>query len=416
MKLDLVSRSLSGAMLVLAGLAGTAGFAGTALAADTPRNVRVLVVLRVLERPGHISIGGTQDDSGDHHGFGGTTPLGRTYVDMLIKRRAALNNQFLTTIDGFDRDTAMTEGLKRAFARRSAMFEITTTADREKFLDGASSVKPMAAARDAGYDFVVTLCDDFMGLSVNDEIDAERGLLTPVYQVRYMLHDAATGKVRSRGRTAALGFVKQPFDTAVKDRDFFTGQWPLMCSSIATQLVDQLLRQDDLHHMAESVGRGAEMPPVSDRLADLQKRLKWKLEPASGWNEFRVNPLMRMLRPRGALADSVSMRVDVDFLIPELGQKVASVDEYVALFDRDRRISSPQASGLVSFEEPVAPGYRAFGYAGAAGEPYLVFFRQSGAETMQIVTVSFNGKLEELYPPLRGKIGEMLTHSLVTLD
>jgi hypothetical protein len=71
---------------------------------------------------------------------------------------------------------------------------------------------------------------------------------------------------------------------------------------------------------------------------------------------------------------------------------------------------------IAGFTEVTAPGYTAWRYTEPSGEVELVFMRMTTAETMQVMTVTFAGKFDELYPPQRAKIEEMLAHGSVTLN
>ena len=71
---------------------------------------------------------------------------------------------------------------------------------------------------------------------------------------------------------------------------------------------------------------------------------------------------------------------------------------------------------ITAFTDITAPGYGAWRYTEPSGEQELAFMRKMGVLTMQVMTVTFAGKFDELYPPLRGKIEQMLAHSIVELD
>ena len=97
-----------------------------------------------------------------------------------------------------------------------------------------------------------------------------------------------------------------------------------------------------------------------------------------------------------------------------VNEQAKTVEEFVSIHYRDRARLMPD-SPLAKFTDINAPGYGAWRYAEPSGEDVLVFVRQSSAMTMQVMTLKIIGNFDEIYPPLRGKIGQMLANSTVTL-
>jgi hypothetical protein len=181
-------------------------------------------------------------------------------------------------------------------------------------------------------------------------------------------------------------------------------------------MLDKLVRRDAVHEMAERVGRSAEFPAVREDIEAYRKRLVWSLQPAAGWAARRTpDPFERVMFPRGDLGRSVWMYVDAELLLPALGQQAKTAEEFIRIYDRDRARLMPDLPAT-AFTDVTAPGYGAWRYTEPSGEQELVFMRKTSAVTMQVMTVTFAGKFDELYPPLRGKIEEMLAHSTVTLN
>lgn len=384
--------------------------------AEAPRNVRVLVVLRASEQPNHVYIAGMKHQSIGIGRTFGNPDHGRSRVEMLYTRVASLNNSFVTATSGYDRNAVMAEALRKSFAERSSIFEITSTTDAQKYLKGIT-LTLTDAARNEGFDFVVTAHDDFVGLATLDWLDADEGLLTPAYDLSYYLHDVADGNVRTQGKASSSGYLRQPADKASGDPALFTYLWPYLCTLNATSIVDELLRTDQLHAMAQRGGQGAALPPVAAKLADYEQRLQWKLKPASGWHEQRKTKFSWVLEPRDERAAALTrMSVDVDFLMPELGQGVSTVADYLPIYDRNRMRQAPRAKPLERFTDIAAPGYDAYRYVGQAGENNLVFFKTSGDRVMRIFTASIADDFEKAYPRLRGKIESMLAASEVRLN
>jgi hypothetical protein len=392
-----------------------AGSPVPAQSSDAPGVARVLVIHRALQTPNHIYIAGTENVPFVTGRTFGAPTLGNSGRALLMAQYPRLNASFVDTVKGFDRDPAMATAIRMAFKHRAPFVEIATTADRDRYLTAGLSAKPTDAAHAEGFDFVLALFDNFVGLATRDEFDAQAALMTPTFETGYALFDAETGDVVYRSRVGSNGFARAPIESAVKSRDLFTITWPYLCVLNATEIAEQLLRADGVHAMAARVGRGADYPPVRDKIESIRSRLDWDLRPASGWRERKVNSFSRQLVPRTDLSFAVWMNVDVDFLLPELGQAVKAVGDFVPIHDRLRATLMPD-SPLNAFEDVSAPDYQAYRYAAPGGEHKLVFFRRTGAMTVQIVTATFDGDFNRLYPSVRRKIEEMLAHSVVRMN
>ena len=386
------------------------------LAAEPARDVRILVVLRTTEQPNHIFVAGMKNEAVSVGRVFGEPSQGRSRTRMLHSRVTYLNDTFVTAIASFDRDAYMSESLRTAFAERNPHFEITTTADVQKYVKRGPLVTLTDAPREEHFDFVMLVHDDFVGLATLDWLDAEEGLLTPAYDISFHVYDAGSGEVIAQGKTSSSGYLSQPAQTAASNPALFGHLWPYLCTLNATAMVDELLRTDLLHSMLVKVGRGAELPPVAAKLADYEQRLHWTLKPASGWHERHSGKFSRVLEPRDeSTADVMRMSVVVDFLIPELDQQVSSVQEYLPIFDRQRLRQAPRSKPLDPFSDIAAPGYESFRYLGQAGEHNLVFFKTGGESIMRVFTVSLSGDFDQLYARVRRKVESMLAQSDVRL-
>ncbi len=383
--------------------------------ADGARQARVLVVLHALERGEHIYIAGGSEAPEEGGRSLGNPLYGRTRTKLLYQRVPALNQTFIRTIAGFDRDPGLSTALTRVFGERAPIVEIATTTDGARYLRRATLDTLTEAAREDGFDFVIALFDDFVGLRTRDWADADQGLLTPGYSVGYALHDVASNRILKRGRAHADGFMRAPHDVAAANRELFVATWPYLCAVNATQIADELLRTDQLHIIAERVGRGSEMPPVAAKLADFERRLHWKLKPATGWRERTVNGFSRILEPRGDRSRDVQIRFAIDLMIPELQQGATSVEEYSRIYDRNRRLQLPLAGSLSRFAEVSAPGYEVFRFTGQGGDHNLVFLQATPDAVVRVVTFSIVGDFDAQYPGMRPQIESMLAGSSVTL-
>jgi hypothetical protein len=374
-------------------------FANVAVGAEPERQAKVLVVLRTRDTTKHVRL-----------------PDSTLRSRIVFADQPWLDANYRSAIRDFDRDAPLAAALTLAFRERARFVELTSSADRDRYMAGSPLGKPTSAARAEGFDFVLALYDSFVGFAPRDYHDDEAGLLRPAYEFSYALHDLSTNQVIRRGGVGNFGFKQASFDGSIQDRDLFQQTWPYLCLENATDMVDELLRNDAVHEMAAHVGRAAEYPAVRKDIETYRKRLVWQLKPAPGWTVRRTHDLFaRFMAPRGEFRHAVWMYVDVELLLPALGQQAKTAEEFIGVYDRDRARLMPD-SPVTTFTDIQVPGYSAWRYALPGGEQELVFMRKTSAVTMQVVTVSFVGKFDELYPPLREDIREMLAHSTVTLD
>ena len=386
-----------------------------AAATDSQRQARVLVVLGVVEQQNHIYFYNAERRSIKIGRAFGAPWHGRSMTAMQLTRVTHLNQQFTSVISGFNRYPALESAITQAFAERAPLVQITTTPDANRYLSGTLNISLTEMPKAENYDFVLVLNEDFVGLAANDELDVINGLMTPAYDVSYKLHDVVSGEIVARGKASANGYLRQPVEKATSDPALFGYLWPYLCTLNAVEVVDQLLRDDQLHAMAVRAGRGDELPPVAAKLADFERRLRWNLKSASGWRERSATPYSHVMEPRIELRNSMRMTFDVDYLIPELGLGVKTVDQFLPIYDRKRLRDAPKAKALEPFSDIAAPGYRVFRYEGQAGEINLLLLRATDDALMQIVTISIADDFDKVYPKIRGKLEQMLAGSQVKL-
>ena len=379
------------------------------------RKARVLVILGAMERNNHIHIAGSTGAPEEGGESRSNSFHGRQRVQLLYKQIPRLNQVFVRTIEGFDRDPDLANAVVQVFRHRAPILEVTTTADTGRYLRRATLDSLTDAPRDEGFDFVIALFDDFFGLATRDSIDADAGLLAPAYRVGFALHDVAANEVMKRGHARASGALRSPADVAAANRELFVATWPYLCLLNATQIADELLRTDQLHAMAARVGRGAEMPPVAAKIAEFERRLEWKLAPAKGWRDRSINGFSRVLEPRGDRAREMQLHFSVDLMIPELQQGARSVADYARIYDHNRRLQMPLAGPLTPFADVSAPGYESFRFTGQSGDHNLVFLRATPDAVVRVVTLSIVGDFDASYARERAKIEAMLANSAVTL-
>ncbi len=378
---------------------------------------RLLVVLHAIEQPNHVYvIGGKYQRLEVGEIYQGSPTTGRNAYQLLLTRVEYLNDTFKKTIANYDRDTPLASALARELAERAPVIEMTPTAAVDRYVTRGLQLSLTNAPREEGFNFVLVLNDDFAGVATMDLTDAENGIMTPAYDASYALYDAANGEVLARGKVSSNGYLGQPYAKATSEPALFAYLWPYLCSLNAMNIVDQLLRADHLHAMAERVGRGAEQPPVAAKVADFERRLGWHLVPASGWHEIHTTNTSRMLQPSSdEQKKTMRMTFEAEFLIPELGQGVGGVDDYLPIYDRKRLRAAPKATPLEPFKDIAAGEYHAYRYVGQAGETNLVLFRATQDSLMRVVTISIADEFDRAWPKLRPKVERMLSKSSVDL-
>lgn len=377
-----------------------ATFASATMAnsAEPTRRAKVLVVLRTHEASEHMRLA-----TGNRLGvplFAAVTPM---------------NGAYRASVLDFDRDTPLGAALTLAFRDRAPFVELSTSADRDRYMSGAPFDKPTREARAEGFDFVLALYDTFVGFAPRNGLDDEAGLMSPMYAVSYGLFDLTTSRAILRGQVKNSGYKPASFDGTAQDLALFQQTWPYPCLLNSTDIVDELIHKDAIHEIAARVGRGAEYPAVRADIESYRKRLDWRLKPAAGWIERRSGAFARVMYPKGELGRSVWMYVEAELLLPALGRQVSTAEEFVAIYDRDRARLMPDLPPE-PFADIDAPDYRAWRYVEPGGEHALVFVRKTSALTMQVVTLKIVGDFDEIYPPLRDEIERMLANSIVRLN
>jgi hypothetical protein len=211
------------------------------------------------------------------------------------------------------------------------------------------------------------------------------------------------------GDVTANGIEKRYYKEAVRDRAFFTDAWPNVSLSLARFLVGHLYRTDKLHYMAESVGRGDEIPAIEKVLASYAKKFKFDLDPVQGWRETKIGtPYARVLEPVGPERNIYGLRFDVDLLVPEFGQDVHSVEEYLQVCTRNLA-KHPEFGAVHKFDDITAPGFESYVVdRTTAGGRDVLLFRKLDEDLMELVTLVFLKDFDTLYPQQRKRMESMI--------
>lgn len=381
-----------------------------AIAADAPRQVRILAIIPPEDEPVRVVLL-TQWEYGAQ-ALGGILPalINQAKID---KRNKPLDEQLRKTLEGYERTPILADAVKRSFAKPAGVFEVTTTTDSARYLQTRGRDKLTAAAEE--FDYVLHLQSEFVGLWMGGAFTRTDDL-TPAQAVRYRLFRASDSAVVHKGAVTSFGQEKRHYNLAVADRDFFVNLWPNVCTSLAWRIVGELNGGDQLHAMAAQVGRGGEVPAIGTVLKQHEDSFRMELAPVKGWRETKLGTnYVRVLEPRDSSNKVMGIRFEVDLLLPEFGQDVSTLEEYLLAFSLRRSESNPEFPPISKWDGINAPGYEVYLASDGANARSILLYRMLGERKVQFINVVFLKDFESLYAANRGKIEEMIASSVVEL-
>jgi hypothetical protein len=325
-------------------------------------------------------------------------------------RNEPLAAELNATVEGYDRNAPLADALRKAFAERGDVFDITATTDRAHYFDDEGTGHLTAAAAAEGLNYVLVLDPHFAGLWMATQGYTSTDDLAPSMSAKYRMFRVRepSGVVLS-GDVTANGSEKRYYKEAVRDRAFFIDTWPSVSMRVARSIVGNLYRTDKLHFMAGSVGRGDEVPPMRNLFARYAKKFKFVLDPMQDWRETKMaTPYGHVLEPVGPERKIYSMRFEVDLLLPELGQDVHSVADYLPVVARNLA-EHPEFSPLRKFDDISAPGFESYAVdRTTAGGRDVLLFRKLDDDMMEVVTLVFLKDFDTLYPTQRKRMERMI--------
>ncbi|MEJ0085559.1 MAG: hypothetical protein WDO72_07750 [Pseudomonadota bacterium] len=413
MNLD-VLRRLPWLLMGFCCLANGADGISDAGSAAGKRQVRVLAILPTEDEPLRIAL--VTDGEYARQVLVGGLIMALINGAVQKSRNAPLEAQLHETLAGFERTPALADAIGKSFTKRSKVFDVTTTTDRARYVDARKTDKLTPAAAADGFDYVLVMDSEFVGLwmagvyTTTDE-------LTPAQTIRYrMFRVREPSGVVLRNLVTGYGLGREHYKQAVLDRDFYTRHWPQVCASIADFITGDLNRNDKLHFMAASVGRGDEAPAIGTLLKKYEKTFRWDLTPAHGWRETTLDTkYARVLEPNDSSNKVIGVRFEVDLLAPELGQDRSSLEEYVPIAAQRRAEMYPDLSPLEKFDGITAHGFDKYLQRGPNGAGYVLLFRKLDELHMQVVNVVFLRDFDKLFPPNRRKIELMIATGKIPL-
>lgn len=385
--------------------------------AQPPRQVRVLVLVPDDDEAMTVRVM-TKGDFVTGAVLTGLLPA--LIDDAVIRKRSAPHQATLArTMAGFERNPALVDALSRSFTQRAGgkdVFAVTATGDFARYVKSKGIDNLTPAARSEGYDYVALLYTQYVGFKTRHVADADAGLIAPIYSVTFAVRRVADDKAILRTTAQAFGYWGKPIGEAVTDRAAFETIWPELCKIVAGNFTGELNRTDNLHAMAASVGRGDEVPAVGKLLEEQARYFKWDLKPVDGWREAKVGtPYARVLEPKDASRQIIGLRFDLDLLVPEFGQDVRTLEEYVEVHARRRLELVPEFLPLEKFSDISAAGFDAYSSDTATGVRNILLFKRLDERRVQVVTAVFLRDFATLYPANRARIEKMLADSVIRL-
>jgi len=325
----------------------------------------------------------------------------------LKKRSEELGAQLDQTLDGYDRYATIFKSLESRFKSRSAAFvpvelRVSSTPASEKAI-------PITAGKQ-GYDYVIVIEDKFSGLSMLNQLSTQTDDVAPMTTLAYRVYDTRKRERIAKGLVSSNGLQKRPYKEAIKDRELFVGAYERIANHMAEQLVGTLFREDKLHAMAASVGRGDEVPQVSAVMKRFEKRFDFTLKTAPDWKFTKMNSkYTNVLEPKNDLRFSLGLRFEVDLLIPEFGQDVSTVDEYVLAWKLRIVDQGIDASSFGEFADIDAPeGFRAYSLDLPGGGKQISLIKILNEDMLEMVSLVFSKDFATLYPQNRKKMESMI--------
>ena len=190
-----------------------------------------------------------------------------------------------------------------------------------------------------------------------------------------------------------------------------------MANRLAEMLVGTLFREDELHAMAASVGRGDEVPQVVAVLKRFEKRFDYKLKVAPDWKSTRMNTkYVSVLEPKNDLRFSLGLRFEVDLLIPEFGQDVSTIEEYVDAWKLRLVDGGIDMSSFGEFKDIDAPeGFSAYTVDLPNGGRQITLMKLINEDMLELVSLVFTKDFATLYPQNRKKMEEMIAAARLEL-
>jgi hypothetical protein len=381
----------------------------TSRAQDVPAaKVRVQVVLRDAD---HLSV---------YHASRGSVVGGLLVpffnVGNAIKADAR-GDKLTAAVGDYVHALALETSFERVLPARYPVFEVDAVAEGGLH---ATDRELAQHAREAGFRYVLLVDETFTGLS-SGSVVADTDQVSVMQAVKLELFDADDGKRLWKSRLVAGSLARSALAPALESGDFFRTNYPAVADMLATLVVGSLFRDDQLHAMAASAGQGEQVPAVSSVLARYDDAIAIHVEVPKGWHELRMNsPYVKVIEPKSELRFKMGVRAEIDLLVSEFAQDVATVDEYMAAAATRMGEAGMDTATLTPFAGDtlaIPPGYSAWTIRrqdGTGGQ--VMFVKLLEKPYIAVLTVVATEDLDGLVAANREALEAAVLGSTVAVD
>ena len=307
----------------------------------------------------------------------------------------ARSKEYSATIGPFDRRPALVAAIEKALEGKYPVFDIID--DGATYDDDKSEQALIARAKSQGVGYVLLVDEQFAGISAGGMASATHDV-SAAMTIRYELYETAKGTRLTKERVGANSLTRIPLERALTDRAFLEAQMPAVHEAVARFIMGGLLRTDNLHRMAKSVGQGEAVPAVGVLLERHGKRVHITMTPPDAWRSPKSGTrYMRVSEPQSELRFKMGVRAEVDLLIPEFSQDVDTVEAYQqVLLARLSEIGFDPATAQVRTD------FQKQGYTGlsvtnpATGGGQFMLFHKNEDLYMSLVTIVATENFEQM--------------------
>jgi len=319
-------------------------------------------------------------------------------------------------VGGYARGPVLAASFEKIFPSKYKMFEVKAVEEGTVHASDADLIK---RAHDGGFPYLILVDEDFTGLSSGTFVAQDDSVMV-VDNAKIELFDTSSGDRILKTRGIASSLARQPLATALSSGDFFRTNFPAVADSIASFVVGQLLRTDNLHKMADTIGQGDQVPALAGVLKRYAGAVRISAQPPSGWHVVDIGtPYGKVLEPKSALKMKLGIRLEADLLLSEFGQDVTTLDDYLAAVSERYGDAGFDTATLLPYSgDGLAqlPGYTAYSMrrkGGTGGQ--IMFFKMLDKPYLAMKIVVATEDMDGLVAANRAAIEEALNDSEVTI-
>lgn len=298
----------------------------------------------------------------------------------------ARNDDYNKAIGAFDRRPTLVAAIRKAFEAKYPVFEIVDDGATYRNDDERKAI--VARAKTQGIGYVLLVDDQFAGIT-SGGFASDTHDVSAASAVRYELYETAKGERLAKDKMVGNSLTRIPLEQALTDRAFLEAQMPAAHEALAKLLVGGLMRTDNLHRMAASVGQGDQVPALSAVLKRYEKPVRITMTPPAGWRTLKFNVRYAMLtEPKDERRFKMGVRTDVDVLVQELGQDVDTIEQYQQIAFARLAEAGYDTSTVQERSDLHKDGYTAISIKNpATGGGQVILFRKIDDIYVAVITV-----------------------------